>query len=178
MITLTVPESKQSRRTAHQPSPPGTASRGPGGGAAIKPRPDGTTSHHGSHGFAAKPPPPASAGCGKRWPYEQLTLVNSLASSHVEFARECRRAENHGYDNISPRSLGSGPVQEVVAAAAETERAAGRHAGGQCAILKSPQCSLREIATADILTGGRSRSAWVRPHEVGVSEAAESHGIA
>ena len=77
-------------------------------------------------------------------------------TSRDEFAAMCRRAENYGYDTIfAADHLGNpAPFQVVVAAAAATERL---RAG--ILVLNvpfwNPALLAREIATADILTGGR-----------------------
>ncbi len=73
-----------------------------------------------------------------------------------EFAAMCRRAENYGYDAIfAADHLGhAAPVQAVVAAAAATERL---RVGTLVVNVPfwNPALLAREIATADILTGGR-----------------------
>jgi probable F420-dependent oxidoreductase len=76
--------------------------------------------------------------------------------SRDEFAAMCRRAESHGYDTIfAADHLGhAAPFQAVVAAAAATERVR----VGTLVInvpFWNPALLAREIATADILTGGR-----------------------
>jgi probable F420-dependent oxidoreductase len=76
--------------------------------------------------------------------------------SRDEFIAMCRRAENDGYDTIfAADHLGhAAPFQAVVAAAAATERL---RVG--TLVVNVPFCNpallAREIATADILTGGR-----------------------
>jgi probable F420-dependent oxidoreductase len=77
-------------------------------------------------------------------------------TSHDEFAAMCRRAESYGYDTIfAADHLGhAAPFQAVVAAAAATERLR----VGTLVInvpFWNPALLAREIATADILTGGR-----------------------
>ena len=76
--------------------------------------------------------------------------------SRDEFAAMCRRAENYGYDTIfAADHLGhAAPFQAVVAAAAATERL---RVGTLVvnAPFWNPALLAREIATADILTGGR-----------------------
>lgn len=74
----------------------------------------------------------------------------------VEFAAMCRRAENYGYDTIfAADHLGrAAPFQSVIAAAAATERLR----VGTLVVnvgFWNPALLAREIATADILTGGR-----------------------
>jgi probable F420-dependent oxidoreductase len=76
--------------------------------------------------------------------------------SRDEFVAMCRRAENYGYDTIfAADHLGHpAPFQAVVAAAAATERLR----VGTLVVnvpLWNPALLAREIATADILTGGR-----------------------
>ena len=76
--------------------------------------------------------------------------------SRDEFAAMCRRAERYGYDTIfAADHLGhAAPFQAVVAAAAATERVR----VGTLVInvpFWNPALLAREIATADILTGGR-----------------------
>lgn len=76
--------------------------------------------------------------------------------SRDEFAAMCRRAEGYGYDTIfAADHLGlTAPFQAVVAAAAATERLR----VGTLVInvpFWNPALLAREIATADILTGGR-----------------------
>jgi len=77
-------------------------------------------------------------------------------TSRDEFAAMCRRAENHGYDTIfAADHLGdAAPFQAVVAAAAATERL---RVGTLVVNVPfwNPALLAREIATADILTGGR-----------------------
>jgi probable F420-dependent oxidoreductase len=73
-----------------------------------------------------------------------------------EFAAMCRRAEDYGYDTIfAADHLGhAAPFQAAVAAAAATERLR----VGTLVInvpFWNPALLAREIATADILTGGR-----------------------
>src|SRR5215469_12870079 len=73
-----------------------------------------------------------------------------------EFAAMCRRAEDYGYDTIfAADHLGhAAPFQAVVAAAAATERLR----VGTLVInvpFWNPALLAREIATADVLTGGR-----------------------
>ncbi|HZC41646.1 MAG TPA: TIGR03621 family F420-dependent LLM class oxidoreductase [Streptosporangiaceae bacterium] len=73
-----------------------------------------------------------------------------------EFAAMCRRAESYGYDTIfAADHLGhAAPFQAVVAAATATERVR----VGTLVInvpFWNPALLAREIATADILTGGR-----------------------
>ena len=73
-----------------------------------------------------------------------------------EFAAMCRRAEDHGYDTVfAADHLGhAAPFQAVVAAAAATERLR----VGTLVInagFWNPALLAREIATADVLTGGR-----------------------
>lgn len=73
-----------------------------------------------------------------------------------EFAAMCRRAESYGYDTIfAADHLGhAAPFQAVVAAAAATERVR----VGTLVINSgfwNPALLAREIATADVLTGGR-----------------------
>jgi probable F420-dependent oxidoreductase len=76
--------------------------------------------------------------------------------SRDEFVAMCRRAENHGYDTIfSADHLGhAAPFQAVVAAAAATERL---RVGTLVLNVPfwNPALLAREIATADVLTGGR-----------------------
>jgi probable F420-dependent oxidoreductase len=76
--------------------------------------------------------------------------------SRDEFAAMCRRAENHGYDAIfAADHLGhAAPFQAVVAAAAATERL---RVGTLVVNVPfwNPALLAREIATADVLTGGR-----------------------
>jgi probable F420-dependent oxidoreductase len=76
--------------------------------------------------------------------------------SHDEFVAMCRRAENYGYDTVfSADHLGhAAPFQAVVAAAAATERL---RVGTLVVNVPfwNPALLAREIATADILTGGR-----------------------
>jgi probable F420-dependent oxidoreductase len=76
--------------------------------------------------------------------------------SRDEFVAMCRRAENHGYDTIfAADHLGhAAPFQAVVAAAAATERL---RVGTLVVNVPfwNPALLAREIATADILTGGR-----------------------
>ena len=77
-------------------------------------------------------------------------------TSRDEFAAMCRRAENYGYDTIfAADHLGdAAPFQAVVAAAAATDRLR----VGTLVInvpFWNPALLAREIATADILTGGR-----------------------
>jgi probable F420-dependent oxidoreductase len=77
-------------------------------------------------------------------------------TSRDEFAAMCRRAESHGYDTIfAADHLGhAAPFQAVVAAAAATERL---RVGTLVVNVPfwNPALLAREIATADILTGGR-----------------------
>jgi probable F420-dependent oxidoreductase len=77
-------------------------------------------------------------------------------TSRDEFAAMCRRAENYGYDTIfAADHLGNpAPFQVVVAAAAATERL---RVGTLVLNVPfwNPALLAREIATADILTGGR-----------------------
>ena len=77
-------------------------------------------------------------------------------TSRDEFAAMCRRAESHGYDTIfAVDHLGdAAPFQAVVAAAAATERL---RVGTLVVNVPfwNPALLAREIATADILTGGR-----------------------
>jgi probable F420-dependent oxidoreductase len=77
-------------------------------------------------------------------------------TSRDEFAAMCRRAENYGYDTIfAADHLGhAAPFQAVVAAAAATERL---RVGTLVVNVPfwNPALLAREIATADILTGGR-----------------------
>ena len=76
--------------------------------------------------------------------------------SRDEFVAMCRRAENYGYDTIfAADHLGNAaPFQAVVAAAAATERL---RVGTLVVNVPfwNPALLAREIATADILTGGR-----------------------
>jgi probable F420-dependent oxidoreductase len=76
--------------------------------------------------------------------------------SRDEFVAMCRRAENYGYDTIfAADHLGhAAPFQAVVAAAAATERL---RVGTLVVNVPfwNPALLAREIATADILTGGR-----------------------
>jgi probable F420-dependent oxidoreductase len=76
--------------------------------------------------------------------------------SRDEFVAMCRRAENYGYDTIfAADHLGhAAPFQAVVAAAAATERL---RVGTLVLNVPfwNPALLAREIATADILTGGR-----------------------
>jgi probable F420-dependent oxidoreductase len=73
-----------------------------------------------------------------------------------EFAAMCRRAENYGYDTVfAADHLGhAAPFQAVVAAAAATERL---RVGTLVVNVPfwNPALLAREVATADILTGGR-----------------------
>ena len=77
-------------------------------------------------------------------------------TSRDEFAAMCRRAESYGYDTIfAVDHLGdAAPFQAVVAAAAATERL---RVGTLVVNVPfwNPALLAREIATADILTGGR-----------------------
>jgi probable F420-dependent oxidoreductase len=77
-------------------------------------------------------------------------------TSRDEFAAMCRRAEDYGYDTIfAVDHLGdAAPFQAVVAAAAATERL---RVGTLVVNVQfwNPALLAREIATADILTGGR-----------------------
>jgi probable F420-dependent oxidoreductase len=77
-------------------------------------------------------------------------------TSRDEFAAMCRRAENHGYDTIfAADHLGdAAPFQAAVAAAAATERLRVGTLVVNVAFW-NPALLAREIATADILTGGR-----------------------
>jgi probable F420-dependent oxidoreductase len=76
--------------------------------------------------------------------------------SRDEFVAMCRRAENYGYDTVfAADHLGhAAPFQAVVAAAAATERL---RVGTLVVNVPfwNPALLAREIATADILTGGR-----------------------
>jgi len=76
--------------------------------------------------------------------------------SRDEFVATCRRAENYGYDTIfAADHLGhAAPFQAAVAAAAATERL---RVGTLVVNVPfwNPALLAREIATADILTGGR-----------------------
>ena len=77
-------------------------------------------------------------------------------TSRDEFVAMCRRAEDYGYDTIfAADHLGhAAPFQAVVAAAAATERL---RVGTLVVNVPfwNPALLAREIATADILTGGR-----------------------
>src|SRR5215475_3551479 len=77
-------------------------------------------------------------------------------TSRDEFVALCRRAENYGYDTMfAADHLGhAAPFQAVVAAAAATERL---RVGTLVVNVPfwNPALLAREIATADILTGGR-----------------------
>jgi probable F420-dependent oxidoreductase len=77
-------------------------------------------------------------------------------TSRDEFAAMCRRAESYGYDTIfAADHLGdAAPFQAAVAAAAATERL---RVGTLVLNVPfwNPALLAREIATADILTGGR-----------------------
>jgi probable F420-dependent oxidoreductase len=77
-------------------------------------------------------------------------------TSFDEFAAMCRRAESYGYDTIfAADHLGhAAPFQAAVAAAAATERL---RVGTLVVNVPfwNPALLAREIATADILTGGR-----------------------
>jgi probable F420-dependent oxidoreductase len=76
--------------------------------------------------------------------------------SRDEFVAMCRRAEDHGYDTIfAAYHLGlAAPFQAAVAAAAATERVRVGILVVNAAFW-NPALLAREIATADILTGGR-----------------------
>ncbi len=101
--------------------------------------------------------------------------------SRDEFVAMCRRAENYGYDTIfAADHLGhAAPFQAVVAAAAATERL---RVGTLVVNVPfwNPALLAREIATADILTGGRLEVGLGSGHmkwefdEAGI--AWESHG--
>jgi probable F420-dependent oxidoreductase len=100
----------------------------------------------------------APAECGNVAIVKNFRFSSNIfgLKSPGEFAAMCRRAESYGYDTIfAGDHLGhAAPFQAVVAAAAATERLR----VGTLVInvpFWNPALLAREIATADILTGGR-----------------------